>query len=111
MTDRGTFPEQNGIDHSDLELMPAISAEEHDLVFFEAEPGDVIVHHWSTVHGSAGNVSASATRRAASIRYAYGDSTYHQRRSSPEPFRFTIGLNDGDPLESSTRFPVVFPRA
>ena len=71
----------------------------------------MIVHHWSTVHGAAGNVSASAARRAASIRYAWGDSTYHQRPSSPEPFRFTVNLREGEPLENASRFPVVWPRA
>jgi ectoine hydroxylase-related dioxygenase (phytanoyl-CoA dioxygenase family) len=110
ITDTGTFPEVNGVDHSDLELMPRISEDEYDIVYFEAEPGDVIVHHWSTVHGAAGNISASAIRRAASIRYAHGDSRYLQRSSSPEPFRFTTGLNDGDLLERADRFPVVWPR-
>lgn len=110
VTDTGTFPERDGIDHSDLETMPPITAAEHDLVYFEAEPGDVIVHHWATVHGSAGNASTSSQRRAASVRYAVGDSTYLQRSSSPEPFRHTVGLNDGDPLEVAERFPVVWPR-
>jgi len=110
VTDTGTFPEENGVEHGDLEQMPAISAAEHDLVYFEAEPGDVIVHHWATIHGAAGNVSTTATRRAASVRYAHGDSRYYQRTSSPEPFRFTTGLVSGDPLETSDRFPIVWPR-
>lgn len=109
ITDTGTFPERDGIDHTALETMPPITAENYDIVYFNAEPGDVIVHHWSTVHGAAGNVSASATRRAASVRYAWGDSTFYQRPSSPEPFRFTVGLRDGEPLEASPRFPVVWP--
>ncbi|MGI9598474.1 MAG: phytanoyl-CoA dioxygenase family protein [Acidimicrobiales bacterium] len=110
VTDRGTFPERDGVDLTGLEVLPPISADEHDLVYIEAEPGDVIVHHWATVHGSAGNVSATATRRAASVRYACDGCTYHQRASSPEPFRFTIGLDEGDPLESADRFPIVWPR-
>lgn len=110
VTEQGTFPERDGIDLDGLDVLPEISADEHDLVFFEAEPGDVIVHHWATVHGSKGNVSASARRRAASVRYAGQGCTYHQRASSPEPFRFTIGLRDGDPLETAERFPVVWPR-
>lgn len=70
-------------------------------------PGDVIVHHWSTIHGAAGNVSATV---AASIRFALGDSTYYQRPSSPEPFRHSLNLRDGDPLENADRFPIVWPR-
>lgn len=111
VTNTSTFPERDGIDHSDLELMPPITPETHDIVYFDAEPGDVIVHHWSTIHGAAGNVSTAATRRAASIRYAWGDSVYHQRPSSPEPFRHTVDLFDGDPLEAANRFPVVWPSA
>lgn len=111
VTDSGTFPERDGLDHSGLENMPPISADEHDLVYIEAEPGDVIIHNWATVHGSAGNVAATATRRAASVRYACDGCTYHQRPSSPEPFRFTIGLDEGEALEHAERFPIVWPRA
>lgn len=110
VTDRGTFPERDGVDLSGLETLPPISAAEHDLVYLDAEPGDVIIHHWATVHGSAGNVSTASTRRAASVRYACDGCTFHRRPSSPEPFRFTVDLNDGDPLETSDRFPVVWPR-
>lgn len=110
VTDTGTFPERDGIDHSALDTLPPISADTHDLVYIEAEPGDVIVHHWSTVHGAAGNVSANRIRRAASIRYAWGDSTFYRRPSSPEPFRDTVELRDGEPLEAAGRFPVVWPQ-
>ncbi len=111
VTDTGTFPEQDGLDHSGLEDLPPISADEHDLVYLEAEPGDVIIHNWATVHGAAGNVAATATRRAASVRYACDGCTYHQRPSSPEPFRYTIGLEDGEALENAERFPIVWPRS
>ncbi len=110
VTDRGTFPERDGIDLSGLDVLPAITPDEYDLTYFDAEPGDVIVHHWATVHGSAGNVSVSARRRAASVRYACEGCTFHQRKSSPEPFRFTIELEEGDPLEFDERFPIVWPR-
>ncbi len=111
ITDTGTFHEVDGIDHSALDLMPPISPDTHDVVYFDARPGDVIVHHWSTIHGAAGNVSATATRRAASIRYALGGSTYYQRPSSPEPFRHSLNLRDGEPLENADRFPIVWPRS
>ena len=44
----------------------------YDVVQFDAEPGDVIIHHPRTVHGSSGNVSESR-RLAASIRYVGDD--------------------------------------
>lgn len=111
ITETGTFPERDGIDLAGLDTLPPISAEDPQLVYLETEPGDVIVHHWATIHGSAGNVSVSARRRAASVRYACDGCTFHQRPSSPEPFRFTIGLADGDALETAERFPIVWPRS
>ncbi len=110
VTTTGTFPERDGIDLSGLDVLDPIDPDDPALVAIEAEPGDVVIHHWATVHGSAGNVSASATRRAASVRYALDGCTFHQRPSSPEPFRFTIELADGEPLEHHPRFPVVWPR-
>ena len=82
--------------------------DEYDIVRFEAEPGDVIVHHWKTLHGSAGNVSQDRLRRADSVRLAGDDVTFLQRASSPEPFRHTVGLADGDPLDRAPRFPRLF---
>lgn len=111
VTEDGTFPERDGIGHAGLEALPSIDAESEDVTYLEADPGDVIVHHWSTIHGAAGNVSGSAMRRAASVRYALGNSRYCRRASSPEPFRDTLDLCDGDPLEHAARFPVVWPRA
>ncbi len=110
VTDTGTFPEVEGVDLAGLEELGPITADTHDLVFFDARPGDVIVHHWATVHGSAGNVSATRRRRAASVRYAPEGCVFYRRPSSPEPFRNTLDLVDGDALELSDRFPVVWPR-
>ena len=70
----------------------------------------MIVHHWATLHGSSGNVSAGRIRRAASVRYAGDGCSYYRRASSPEPYRNTLELSDGDPLEKAERFPIVWPR-
>ncbi len=106
VTSTGTmsFP---GLAIDDLADLPPIdaNADDYDIVRFEAEPGDVIVHDWRTLHGSAGNVSADRLRRAASVRLAGDDVTFLLRRSSPEPFRHTVDLRDGDPLDRSDRFP------
>jgi ectoine hydroxylase-related dioxygenase (phytanoyl-CoA dioxygenase family) len=95
-------------------LEPLPPMEQHpSLGYFDADPGDVIVHHWATVHGSTGNVSSDPTaiRRAASIRFAGDGVRFYQRPSSPEPFRGAIvGLRDGDKLDNDPRFPVVWPR-
>merc|ERR1711959_426117 len=47
--------------------------EDYDIVFHEAKPGDVVIHHQNTVHGSLGNTSTERHRRAASIRYTGDD--------------------------------------
>ena len=110
-TDTGTFPEVGGIDFTGLDTLDHTMLNADVITYFDAEPGDVIVHHWATLHGSRGNVSATRVRRAASVRYALEGCRYFQRPSSPEPFRRTVGLRNGDRLESSPRFPIVWPRA
>ena len=93
----------------DLPPLPRIddNPDRYDIVRFEAEPGDVIVHHYRTLHGSTGNVSTSSLRRANSIRLAGDDVTFYNRPSSPDPWKTTIGLADGDPIDGVDRFPRV----
>ncbi len=109
-TNSGTFPEVGGISLKGLDTLSEGALDDEEIRYFDAEPGDVIVHHWATLHGSRGNTSASRTRRAASIRYALDGCHFFKRPSSPEPFRNTVGLADGSPLENADRFPVVWPR-
>ena len=108
-TETGTFPEVGGIDMSGLETLTPDTIDPDDLSYFDAEPGDVIVHHWATLHGSSGNTSATRSRRAASVRFALDGCFYFARPSSPEPFRHDIDLESGSPLEASPRFPIVWP--
>ena len=111
VTETGTMPQNNGLRHDDLEQLDLEKINPADIVYFDAEPGDVIVHHWSTLHGSTGNTSATSPRSAASIRYALDGCHYYKRPSSPEPFRHTVDLQDGDPLTKADRFPQVWPRS
>lgn len=50
--------------------------DDFDLVYFDVEPGDVIVHHTRTVHGSGGNSTLGRRRRALSIRYCGDDARW-----------------------------------
>ncbi len=84
--------------------------DEYDVVYFDALPGDVIVHDYRTVHGSRGNVSATRGRRAVSIRYGGDDLIYLDRPSAPVEFPADSALADGDPLDGQV-FPVVWRRA
>ena len=99
-----------GVVTDGLADLPPIDAhpDDFDIVRFEAEPGDVVVHDWRTLHGSSGNVSADRIRRAASVRLAGDDVTFFRRPSSPEPFRHTVDLSDGDDLDRAERFPRIF---
>ena len=110
VTGTGTFPEFGGLSFKGLERLPEVNPDSPEVLYFDASPGDVIVHHWATLHGSTGNQSANRIRRAASVRYALDGCRFFNRPSSPEPFRRTVGLEDGARLESSPRFPVVWPR-
>ena len=108
-TETGTMPELAGMSYEGLVRLDHSRLRDEDMLWFDTEPGDVIVHHWATLHGSRGNVDSSRGRRAASVRYALDGCHFYKRPSSPEPFRNTVGLADGDPLERSDRFPVAWP--
>jgi hypothetical protein len=88
----------------DLEEHP----EQFDVVHFDVEPGDVIVHHYRTVHGAGGNLSRYQVHRAASLRYG-GDDIRFQTRPWAPGHAYQAPPNDGDPL-SGPDFPVVWRR-
>ena len=80
---------------------------DYDIVYFDVEPGDVIVHNYRLVHGARGNTSNDRTRRAVSLRYAGDDATVLRRSSAPEEFPIDPDLRDGDALDGKT-YPVVW---
>lgn len=93
-------------ENEEFEPMPDIEAarNEHDIVCYETQPGDVVVQHLLTVHHAPGN-STSRRRRAVAVRYAGDDATYAVRRRNP-PLPVSIELKHGDPLDSEI-FPAV----
>lgn len=97
-------------DHG-LPSLPDIEGHEpdYDIVYFDVEPGDVIVHNYRTAHGARGNTSLDRRRRAVSLRFAGDDATVLHRASAPAEFPMHPSLRDGDPLDSET-YPVVWPR-
>lgn len=82
---------------------------DYDIVHFDVEPGDVIVHHYRTVHGTGGNRSRYQVRRAASLRYCGDDIRFTTRPWAPRQLHHTQRLADGDPLGGAD-FPVVWSR-
>ncbi|MEM7377561.1 MAG: phytanoyl-CoA dioxygenase family protein [Pseudomonadota bacterium] len=94
-----------------LEEIPNIDADRgaFDIVGWALEPGDAVAFDYLTVHGAPANTSASAHRRAFSLRLL-GDGVRFARRegivTSP-PFDH-VTLADGDALEGSD-FPMLIP--
>ena len=102
---QAALPGSEGEDLSRIETNP----EEFDLIHFDVEPGDVLVHHYLTVHGTCGNSSRYQVRRAAALRYTGDDIRYCHRPGVPKRLHHTHQLKDGDPLDHSD-FPVVWRR-
>ena len=105
------FVSQMAFPGADGEALPDIEGNEEafNIVSFELEPGDMLVHHHLTVHGSAGNATSRQTRRAASLRYCGEDIRFKFRPYAPAQKHYHHSLKDGDPLDCD-QFPVVWPR-
>lgn len=84
--------------------------DDYDVISFDCEPGDVIIHHYWTLHGAGGNHSRYQVRRAASLRYAGEDIRYLHRPYAPQQLHFEHTLKDGDPL-SGANFPIIWNKA
>jgi ectoine hydroxylase-related dioxygenase (phytanoyl-CoA dioxygenase family) len=100
---RAAFPGSQGRDLPDIESDP----DAYGVVHVEVEPGDVIIHHFLTVHGSEGNLT-SGNRRAFSLRYCDAAIPYLARAGAPTQPLHESGKRDGDPLDDSIH-PVVWP--
>jgi len=105
------FVSQMAFPGADGETLPDIDGNEaaYDIVSYELEPGDMLVHHHLTVHGSAGNATLRQTRRAASLRYCGDDIRFKFRPHAPTQAHYHHQLKDGDLLDCA-QFPVVWPR-
>lgn len=99
------LPGAEGFDLPDIEGNP----NDYDLVHFDVEPGDILVHHYRTLHGTGGNTSRYQVRRAASIRYCGDDIRVRSRPWAPKQLHHKHQLRDGDPLDCPD-FPIVWTR-
>ncbi len=82
--------------------------DQYDIVSFEVEPGDVIIHHVKTIHGAGGNPSGQ-WRRAVSFRYCGERVRYFDRPGAIPQIGVSHGLKDGDLLLAAD-YPVVWPK-
>lgn len=96
---------------SPYEKLPDIEGhrDDYDIIGFDCEPGDVIIHHVKTIHGSGGNLSTNRMRRALSFRYCGDDIRYFDKPGAIEQ-QYLIGkLQNGDLLNTED-YPLVWPR-
>jgi hypothetical protein len=105
------FVSQTPLPGAEGEPLPDIEGhmQDHDIVHFDVEPGDVIVHHYRTIHGAGGNHTRYQVRRAASLRYCGDDIRFCTRPWAPRQLHHTRRLKDGEPL-GGPDFPVVWTR-
>lgn len=88
--------------------MPSIDSdpERYGVRYIEAEPGDIVIHHFQTIHGSEGNKSGR-TRRAFSLRYCDADIRYKTRSGAPFQPMHRQDAVDGDVLDGEIH-PIVW---
>lgn len=102
---QASFPGSEGQPLPDVEG----NEDEFDVVYYPAEPGDIIVHHVKTWHGSTGNVSPTRHRRALTLRYLGDDVRYLERPGTPPDSPKSASLKNGDPIECD-EFPLMWTR-
>ena len=103
-------PSREG-ESSSFETVPDIDGEpdRYDILCWPLEPGDCVVFHGMTLHGAAGNVSLTTSRRVLSTRWVGDDARFAQRLWDTSP-SISGGLEPGDPMACET-FPVVWSRS
>ena len=90
--------------------MPDIdkTVSEDDIICYDLEPGDCLIHHANAIHGARGNKSSTERRRGYATRWAGDDVVWDPRKGTTDVLR-DPGLNPGDPLDSEL-FPVVWQK-
>lgn len=95
-----------------FELVPDIEAErdQHRIVRFDVEPGDVIAFSYRILHAAPGTAGLTdGRRRAVSLRYVGDDAVFALRPWLHSPPFEQHDLVVGQPLDDP-RFPVVLSR-
>lgn len=99
------LPGSEGVRLPDIEGNPDL----YDIVSFDVEPGDIIVHHYRTIHGAGGNRSRYQVRRALSVRYCGDDIRGVERPWVPSRPDINTNVKPGEAI-SGPDFPVVWQR-
>ena len=91
-----------------FELVPDVDAhrDDHRILAFDVEPGDVIAFHFRTLHGAPGTEGLTTRRRVVSLRWLGDDATFTLRPWLHSPPFEQRDLTPGEPLDDD-RFPLV----
>lgn len=81
--------------------------DDFDIISFDVQPGDVIIHNVMTVHGSGGNKTTDRHRRAIAFRYCGDDIRYFDKPGAIEQPYIETPLNNGERLHSDD-YPLVW---
>jgi len=93
----------------EMEDIPDINAnpEKYELLDWDMEPGDILVFHPLTLHGSYGNASRERRRRALALRWT-GDDVVYTPSSKRMPIHYKHDSVAGGPLRGAA-FPRILP--
>ena len=108
---RAVSPDMNATTlNSDLELVPDINAnlDKYDVVDWEMEPGDVLMFHPLTLHGSSGNKTRKQKRRALALRWT-GEDVKYAPKAATMPVAYEHTSIEGEGL-SGGAFPIILPK-
>ena len=99
--------DHDGVDPR-FELVPDLDAEidQHRVLSWDVEPGDVVAFHYRTLHDAPGN-RLESPRRAVSLRWLGDDARFATRPWQVSPPYEPNGLRPGDPPGDDPRFPLV----
>ncbi len=94
----------------DLPTVPDVYSdpEKYEIVGWPTEPGDLLIFHLATLHGSQTRKNVPTRRRTLSTRWAGDDARYTLTNRVPD-MRRSVPLRQGDKLPCDI-FPQVWPR-
>ncbi|NKB42859.1 MAG: hypothetical protein GKS03_01145 [Alphaproteobacteria bacterium] len=92
----------------DYDVLPDIESnrDQHDIVAYETEPGDIVINHLRTLHAAPGN-GTDQRRRAVAYRFTGDDAYYAIRKKGSQPI-VDPGLAQGAPMPCDV-FPKLWP--
>lgn len=92
-----------------LAQIPDIDAnrDAFELLQWDMQPGDCLVHQMSTVHGASGNSTRTQRRRALAVRFLGDDARYRTPGASADKSLIVPELRPGDPMDLP-RYPQIF---